>query len=150
MAMIERLARRRNARGQFRLASEAKTLIPVRQDLLVAKSHRGLHLFGRDEECLEAPVRALRAAYGSNVVIQPRSLGEPAVAVRIGLERSELGRVRCALSRRGANPSEEYEGVHYCVLRFEARPTELFGLPAELAALTSGRFSHQILLTGYR
>ena len=148
--MIERLARRRNARGQFRFASEAKPLIPVRNDVLVAKSNSGLHLFGRDQTCLEAPVRALRAAYGSNLVIQPRALGEPAMAVRIGLERSELSRVRAALSRRGANPSEEYEGVHYCVLRFDARPTELLGLPAELDALTCGRFSHQILLTGYR
>ena len=51
----------------------------------------------------------LRAARdGANVVIEPRSVGEPVMEARIGLEKSSLARVRSALRRRGANPSEEY------------------------------------------
>ena len=55
-----------------------------------------------------------------------------------------------ALSRRGVNPSEEYDGAHYCVLRFEASPAEMLGVPAELTELTAERFTHQLVLTGYR
>jgi hypothetical protein len=40
--------------------------------------------------------------------------------------------------------------VHSCVLRFEAPPAELLGLPVELAELISGRANHQILLRGYQ
>jgi hypothetical protein len=148
--MIERLARRWNARGQFRFASEAKALIPAQEDFLLAKSHRGLHLLGRDEHSFRVPVGVLRAAYGANVTIHPHAPGEPVMEVRIGVERSHLVKIRSALRRRGANPSEEYGGRHYCVLRFEAFPEDLLGLPVELEELTSGRFSHQILLTAYR
>jgi hypothetical protein len=148
--MIERLARRWSARGQFHFASEAKALIPARDDLLLAKSHRGLHLLGRDEDSFRVPVGVLRAAYGPNVTIHPHAPGEPVMEVRIGVERSHLVKIRAALQRRGANPSEEYGGPHYCILRFEASAKELLGLPVELSELTCGRFSHQILLTGYR
>jgi len=148
--MVERVARRNDRRGQFRFAAEAKPLIPVSRDFLLAKSHRGLHLLAREERCLRTPVDALRAAYGANVVIERRSFGEPVVEVRIGLEKRSLARVRSALRRRRANPSEEYGGTHYCVLRFEASPAGLLGLPVELAELTSARFSHQILVTGYQ
>lgn len=148
--MIERLARRRQARGQFHFASEAKALIPARADFLLAKSHRGLHLLGRDEHSLRVPVGVLRAAYGSNVTIQPHAAGEPVMEVRIGVERKYLATVRSALRRRGANPSEEYDGAHYCVLRFEAAPRELLGLPHELGQLTSERVNHQILLRRYQ
>ena len=106
--MIQRLARRNTARGHFRFATEAKSHIPMSKDFLLAKSHRGLHLLARDERCLRMPVDALRAAYGANVVIEPRSVGEPVMEARIGLEKSSLARVRSALRRRGANPSEEY------------------------------------------
>jgi hypothetical protein len=148
--MIERLARPRKARGQFRFATEAKSRIAAPRDVLLAKSHRGLHLLAEDERCLQMPLDALRMAYGSAVVIEPRLPGEPVMEVRIGLERSNLQRIRPALRGRGVNPSEEYDGTHYCVLRFQAPAVALLGLPAEVADLTSGRFSHQILLTGYR
>jgi hypothetical protein len=148
--VIEHLARRRNARGQFGFAREAKALLPAREDLLLAKSHRGLHLLGREERSLRVPVCVLEATYGPNVVIRPHGLGEPVIEARIGLERCHLAQVRSALRRRGANPSEEYNGAHYCVLRFEASPDDMLGLPVELAELTAGRLSHQILLTGYR
>jgi hypothetical protein len=106
--MIERLARRRDAQGQFPFASEA------------------------------------------NIVIQPPAREAPVKEVRIGLQRIDLARVRCALRRRGANASEEYNGAHYCVLRFEGSGADLLGLPLELDELTSGRASHQIIVTGYR
>jgi hypothetical protein len=97
--MIERLARRRDAQGQFPFASEAKALIPARGDFVVAKSHRGL----------------------------PPAREAPVMEVRIGLQRIDLARVRSALRRRGANPSEEYNGAHYCVLRFEGAAADLLG-----------------------
>jgi hypothetical protein len=148
--MIERLARRRNARGQFRFAREAKALLPARDEFLLAKSHRGLHLLGREERSLRVPVCVLEATYGPNVVIEPQGRGEPVIEARIGLERRHLALVRSALSRRGVNPSEEYDGAHYCVLRFEASPAEMLGVPAELTELTAERFTHQLVLTGYR
>jgi hypothetical protein len=147
--MIARLARRRGERGQFRFATEAKGMIPERDEYVLAKSHRGLHLLARDEHALVLPVRLLRSAYGPGVEVQPPVRGEPVMEVRIGLETRYLPRVRDALRRRGANPSEEYAGMHYCVLRFEAPLDELLGLPAQLAALTSGKASHQIVLRGY-
>jgi hypothetical protein len=150
LAVIERLARRRRARGQFHFASEAKALIPAREDFLLAKSNRGLHLLGRDEHSLRVPLGVLRAAYGLNVMIEPHAAGEPVMEVRIGVEQRHLAKVRSVLRRRGANPSEEYDGVHYCVLRFEAAPAELLGLPVELVELTSGRVNHQILLRRYQ
>ncbi len=148
--MIERLARRWDARGQFGFATEAAALIPPRADYVLAKSHRGLHMLAREEQSLRAPARLLHDAYGPKVVIHPHSLGEPVTEVRIGIERRDRGRVRAALHRRGVNPSEEYAGVHYCVLRFEASPADLLGLPVERDELTSARHIYQVLLTRYR
>jgi hypothetical protein len=146
--MIERLARRRGARGQFHFASEAKLLIPARGDVVLAKSHRGLHVLARAERKLHAPLEALRAAYGSALIVEPVAERAPVVAVRIGVERVHLPAVRAALRRRGANPAEEYRGIHYCVLRFEADAADLLGLPAELAELTRGRFTEELLVNG--
>jgi hypothetical protein len=148
--MMERLVRRRDVRGQFGFATEAKALVPQREEFVLAKSHNGLHLLARSEDALVLPLRALRAAYGANVQIDTPDGAEPVMEVRIGLERRHLSRVRPALERRGANPSEEYVGAHYCVLRFDAPPEALLGLPGELAGLTSGKATHQILLSGYR
>lgn len=148
--MIERLARRPGARNQFRFAAEAKALFEAREDVLLAKSHRGLHLVANAEPCLRPLVRALESSYGAHLVIEPQSRAVPVVEVRIGLERSHLAAVRVALARRGLNPSEEYEGTHYCVLRFEAASSDLLGMPVELAELAGGRFSEQMVVTGYR
>ena len=146
--MIERLARRRGARGQFPFASEAKRLIRTGGDVVLAKSHRGLHLLARAEPRLRVPLEVLRNAYGSALVIEPVAERARVVAVRIGLERVHLPAVRAALRRRGANPAQEYRGIHYCVLRFEADPADLLGLPAELDELTRGRFSEEFLRNG--
>ena len=148
--MIERLAQRKGARGQFRFADEAKGLIPAREGFLLAKSHKGLHVLGRHETDVRMPLDMLHATYGTELLIREQALGEPVMEVRIGLEKRYLLEVRSALSRRNANASEEYDGTHYCVLRFEAPVSDLLGLPVELADLTSGRLSHQIVLTGYR
>ena len=148
--MVERLARRRGARNQFRFAAEAKALFHARDDVLLAKSHRGLHLLAQADSSLRALARALQSSYGPSVVIEPHSPGEPVVEVRIGLERTHLAAVRAALGERGLNASEEYEGAHYCVLRFEAPSSDVLGLPVELGELTAGRFSEQMVVTGYR
>ena len=135
--MIERLVRRRDVRGQFRFATEAKRRVPERDDVVLAKSHRGLHLLARN------------AAYGSGVEVDGKRPGKPVMEVRIGLEKQHLPAVRADLVRRGANPSVEYVGTHYCVLRFEAPLGELLGLPGELRELTRGRATHQIVLNRY-
>lgn len=148
--MRERLVRRRDARGQFGFATEAKAVVPQREEFVLAKSHKGLHLLARSEDALVLPLRALRAAFGPALQVDAPEGGEPVMEVRIGLERRHVPQVRDALERRGVNPSEEYVGAHYCVLRFEAPPEALLGLPTELAGLTSGRATDQILLSGYR
>lgn len=147
--MIERLVRRRDARGQFAFATEAKRRIPAQHEVVLAKSHRGLHVLGPDEPSLALPLQRLRCAYGAAVAIEPAPEGKPLVEVSVGLENRYLPRVRAALWRRGANPSEEYRGPHYCVLRFQAAPAALLGLPAELASLTGGKASHEIVLRRY-
>lgn len=147
--MIERLVSRRDVCGQFHFASEAKTRVPEHEDFLLAKSHRGLHVLARDEHALVLPLRVLRAAYGANVEIGGRRPAKAVMEVRIGLEQRYLQKVRAALLRRGANPSEEYVGAHYCVLRFEAPLAELLGLPLELRELTCGKAAHQIVLSRY-
>ena len=148
--MIERVARRPGTRNQFRFAAEAKALFRARDDVLLAKSHRGLHLLADAELRLRPLVRALESSYGAQLVIERQSSGVPVVEVRIGLERSHLPAVRAALGRRGVNASEEYKGTHYCVLRFEAASADLLGLPVELAELTADRFSEQMVVTAYR
>jgi hypothetical protein len=145
--MIERLARRTDRRGQFSFAAEARRRVPERDDFVLAKSHRGLHLLAREEDALAFPLRVLRSAFGSSVAIDRMPGGKPVAEVRVGLEKRHLPQARAALRRRGANPSEEYVGIHYCVLRFEAPLAALLGLPSELAALTSGKASHEIVLT---
>ncbi len=147
--MIERLVRRKGLRGQFNFALQARDVVPPRDDVVLAKSHRGLHVLALDEQGLVVPLRALRDAFGPQVRIEAEARGAPLMEVRIGLERRDLPRVRPALERRGANPSEEFVGVHYCGLRFEAPAGALLGLPAELARLTGGRATCQILLTGH-
>jgi translation elongation factor EF-G len=117
---------------------------------VLAKSHKGLHVLARNEKDVRMPLDMLQATYGSDVLVRVQMLGEPVMEVRIGLEKRYLPEVRSALWRRSANASEEYDGPHYCVLRFEAPASALLGLPMELTDLTSGRLSHQIVLTRYR
>lgn len=147
--MIERVVRHRDLRGQFHFATEAKNLIAQHGRLVLAKSHRGLHVLARGKDDMVPPLRALRGAYGPRLYVNAGRRGEPVMEVRIGLERRYLAGVRDELLRRGANPSEEYTGLHYCVLRFEARFPALLGLPDEVARLTAGKASQQVVLSGY-
>lgn len=147
--MIERLARRRDARGQFHFASEATGRIPQDPGILLAKSHRGLHLLALDAHALELPESVLRLAYGPSLAIETVAAGEPLMEARVGLEKRHLPRVSEALRKRGAEPSMEYLGMHFCVLRFQARPASLLGLPAELGRLTAGKGSCELLLRSY-
>jgi hypothetical protein len=149
--MIERLVHHRRGRGQFRFAAEAKRNFPPRDDVLLAKSDRGLHVLARDTRALARSLDLVRSAYGHAVAIEPVDGDEPLIEVRVGLENRHLPRVRAALRRRGANPSEEYLGPHYSVLRFQAAPASLLGLAGELAALTDGRATNQaVLLRSHR
>lgn len=148
-SLVERVVRSREVRGQFGFAVRAKHLVPKRPNLLLAKSHRGLHMLAPDEGDLSWPLRALRAAYGSSVQVETGGSGEPVLEMRVGLERRYVPEVRKELSRRNTTPSEEYVGVHYSVLRLEDHSAALLGLPDELHRLTSGKASLQIILTGY-
>jgi hypothetical protein len=145
--MIERLVRRTDVRGQYHFATEAKRRLPERDDFVLGKSHLGLHVLAREEHALGLPLGMLRSAYGAAVAIEPMPGGKPVAEVRVGFEKRHLAQVRAAVCRRGANPSEEYVGAHYCVLRFEAPLAALLGLPLELVRLTSGKANHEIVIT---
>ena len=95
---------------------------------------------------MKARLQDVRDAYGTGIEIPVRAArrAKLLLAVRIGLQRQDLPAVRAALVRRGANPSEEYAGLHYCVLRFEAPLALLIGLPGELAALSGATATHMI------
>jgi hypothetical protein len=147
--VIERVVRNREVCGQFGFAVAAKNLVPPRRNLLLAKSHRGLHMLAPDESDLSLPLRTLRAVYGSSMQVEAGGSGTPVLEVRVGLERRYVPEVRKELSRRSTTPSEEYVGLHYSVLRFEEHPAAVLGLPDELHKLTSGKTSLQIILTGY-
>lgn len=145
MTIAERRIRRKGTRAQFEFALEAKAMLPPCDASLLAASQDGLHLLARDEAGLNARLQDLREGYGPGIEIAPpaaRPQAEPAVKARIGLQRRDLPAIRQALLRRGANPSEEYAGIHYCVLRFEAPFSQLLGLPRELAALSGGTATH--------
>lgn len=144
--MIERLVRRRGRRGQSGFANEAMRLLRPGARYLGAMSHRGLHLLAHDAGALAAPLLALRAIYGSGMHVDDMAAAGASLEVRIGVEARDLAAVRAAIARRGANPSEEYVGVHYCVLRFDAPLAAVLGLPLELEALANGRVSHEVVL----
>ena len=92
--MIERLARRTDRRGQFSFAAEAKRRLPERDDFVLAKSHRGLHLLAREEDALAFPLRVLRSAFGSGVAVDRMPGGKPVAEVRVGPTTA------CCASRR--------------------------------------------------
>lgn len=149
MTVLERIVRDRRRRGQFAFAEEAKDHVTPHEALLLGKSHRGLHLVALREASLARALVCLRQTYGAALSVESPADGEPVMAVRIGLEVCWLDGVRRALAARGARPTEEYVGTHYCVLRFDLPASRLFGLPAELAALSLGRATHQIVVVGH-
>ena len=154
---IQQLVRRNDTRFQLGFANEARDLVPPRDEFVLAPSSKGLHVMGRNEDALGAPVEALRELYGPKLrvqlpevrLIEGVQVRQPIMHVRISMEQRFLGAVKRALLERGAEPQEQYvRSVHF-VLRYQAPLAHLLGLPAELWLLTSGRARHWIELSHY-
>jgi hypothetical protein len=139
---IEQLLRRKDTRFQLGFASEAKDLVPDRDDFLLSASQKGLHVLAKNEDSLTMPVEVLRA---EGVQVQ-----EPVMHVRICLHRRHLDPVKQALENRSATLTEQYARSSYCVLRFEAPLADLLGLSAELGKLAEGTAKHWVALSHYR
>jgi predicted membrane GTPase involved in stress response len=154
---LEQLVKRRGAAFQLAFASEAKALVPSREEFALSASHKGLHVLARNEEALAPPLEVLRDAYGPTLLVEPpkvRLLGgtrpkEPIMHVRVSLYANSRDAVRKALQARGAALSEDYVGATYCVLRCEAPLADLLGFPTELSRLTAGTAKHWIVLSHY-
>lgn len=154
---IEQLVRRNDTHFQLGFASQARDVVPARDEFVLAPSREGLRVLARNEESLGAPVEVLREVYGPRLDIQPPKVRliegvqvkEPIMHVRIALETRFRDLVKRAMEARRATPAEEYARSTYCVLRYEARLADLLGLPAELARLTAGKARHWIVLSHY-
>jgi predicted membrane GTPase involved in stress response len=154
---IEQLVRHQGMAFQFAFATEAKQLVPQREEFALTASHKGLHVLARNEDSLSTPVEALREVYGPSLQVEPPKvrlikgvqLQEPIMHVRISIRTPLREIVKRALHRRGAAPSEEYARSTYCVLRYEAPLADLLGLSAELSRLTAGTAKHWIALSHY-
>ena len=154
---IEQLVRRKGMAFQFAFATEAKELMPQREEFLLTASHKGLHVLARNEESLTIPVQTLREVYGPSLQVEPPQvrliegvqLQEPIMHVRISMHADSREVVKQALRRRGATLSDEYVRSTYCVLRWEAPLTGLLGLSTELSRLTAGTAKHWIALSHY-
>lgn len=154
---IEQLVRRKDTRFQFGFATQAKELVPARDEFLLSASDQGLRVLARNEQSLALPVEVLRDVYGPNLEVQPPQVRliegfevqEPVMHVRISLEVRHLAAVKQALAARGATLNEEYKRSVYCVLRYEAPLASLLGLPAELDKLAGSLAKHWIVLSHY-
>ena len=154
---IEQLVRRKDTRFQLGFATEAKQLLPPKDEFVVAPSPKGLRVFGRNEDALGTPVEILREIYGPKVHVLPPEVRliegvqvkQPIMHVRISIELRFLEAVKRALLERGAVPEEEHVRAHYCVLRYLAPLAYLLGLPAELSLITDGLARHWIALSHY-
>ena len=154
---IEQLVRRRDTRFQLGFATEAKELMPAKDDFVLAPSSKGLRVLGRNEDALDTPVEILRDIYGPKVQVSPPEVRliegvqvkQPIMHVRISMELRFLDAVKRALLERGAVPEEEHVRSRYCVLRYLAPLAHLLGLPAELSLLTDETARHWIVLSHY-
>jgi predicted membrane GTPase involved in stress response len=154
---IEQLLRRTDTRFQFGFATEAKELVPQRDEFLLSASRKGLHVLARNEESLALPVDVLRDVYGPRLEVQPPrvrliegvQVQEPIMHVRVSLQTPHLSAVKRALEARGARLTEEYSRASYSVLRYEAPLADLLGLSDELSRLTEGSARHWIALSHY-
>lgn len=143
----ERLVRHKRTRNQFDFALEAKSVLPPCDASLLAASHAGLHVLANNPDVLAGRIAQARTAYGYSLNIEASRQHEGrSIETRIGLQIRHVAAVRYALEQRGINPSEEYTGVHYCVLRFQAPFASLLGIPGELAARTGDTATHVFLL----
>lgn len=105
---LEQLVKRRGAAFQLAFASEAKALVPSREEFALSASHKGLHVLARNEESLAPPLEVLRDAYGPALLVEAprvRLLGgtrpkEPIMHVRVSLYANSRDAVRKALQAR--------------------------------------------------
>lgn len=154
---IEQVLRRRDTRFQLGFGAEAKEMVPQRDEYMLLPSHKGLHVLGRNEDALSAPIEVLLDIYGERLEVEPPKVRliegvqvqEPIMHVRLSLETRYSGAVKEALERRGATLTEEYTRSTYCVLRYEAALTDLLGLSGELGKLTDGSAKHWVVLSHY-
>lgn len=154
---IEQLVRRKGMAFQFAFATEARELVPSRDEYLVNPSHKGLHVLARNEEGLSVPLAVLREVYGASLEVAPPrvrliegvQVQEPIMHVRISLHADSREVIKQALRRRGAALTEEYRRSAHCVLRFEAPMADLLGLASELARLSAGTAKHWVALSHY-
>ncbi len=99
---IEQLVRRTDTRFQLGFAIEAKERVPLRDEFVLSASRKGLHVLGRNEDSLSAPIEALRRAYGPSLVMdEPQvrlikgvQVQEPIMHLRISLETAYQGAVQ--------------------------------------------------------
>jgi predicted membrane GTPase involved in stress response len=154
---IEQLVRRKGMAFQFAFATEARELLPPRDEFVLNASHKGLRVLAKNEESLAPPLAALRDVYGESLEVEPPKVRliegvqvqEPIMHVRISMYADFREAVKRALRKRGATLSEEYVRSTYCVLRWEAPLADLLGLSAELARLSAGTAKHWIALSHY-
>jgi translation elongation factor EF-G len=76
-------------------------------------------------------------------------LQEPVMHVRVQVALRHVEAVRRAMLAREALALEEYSGLRYAVLRYEAPLARLIGLPAEIARLTDESAQHWVALSHY-
>jgi hypothetical protein len=154
---IEQLVRRKDTRFQLGFATQAKEVLPPKDEFVLAPSPKGLRVLARNEDALGTPVEILREVYGPKVQVLPPEVRliegvqvkQPIMHVRISMELRFLDAVKRALLERGAVPEEEHVRSRYCVLRYLAPLAHLLGLPAELSLLTEGEARHWIVLSHY-
>ncbi|HMN13375.1 MAG: hypothetical protein IT488_03250 [Gammaproteobacteria bacterium] len=154
---IEQLVRRTDTRFQLGFATEAKERVSARDEFALCPSRKGLHVLAQNEDCLSAPIEALRQVYGPKLavdeplvrLIEGVQIQEPIMHIRICLELGYQDAVRRSLLLRGATAKEEHSRSRLAVLRYEAPLARLIGLPAELRQLTSDSARYWIVLSHY-
>lgn len=151
---IQQLLRRKDTRFQFGFAKQARQLVPLHNEFVLAPSRDGLRVLGRNEDALRVPVEVLREVYGPDLDVQPPEVRfsqakEPVMQVRVSVDTRLLEAVKDVLGKRGATLEAEYARPNYSVVRCQAPLADLLGLPAELAHATGGRARHWIVLSHY-
>lgn len=126
---IHQLVRRRDTRFQAGFANEARELVPGSDEFVLAASHHGLRILGKNEDALSKPVEVLRELYRENLQVRPPEVRliegvqvkQPIMHLRIQSPIRFLDSVKRALLERGAVPEEEYVHAQYCALTMRRR-----------------------------
>jgi len=71
---IEQLVRRKDTRFQLGFATEAKQLLPPKDEFVLAPSPKGLRVLGCNEDALGMPVEILREVYGPRLCVRARDV----------------------------------------------------------------------------